>query len=775
MKRTIALLMAVTMLLSAFSFSASAEESKRVFKDVPEGKWYYDAVYYCVENNLFSGTSETTFSPNSGMTRAMFVTVLASKENVDKTQYTTSSFSDVPTGKWYSASIEWAYRNDLVGGVGNGKFAPDKTVTRQELVAMIYKYAAFIGHDMTKGENLDITGYSDYSTVSEWAIPGFKWAVKNGIVSGVLSGEDVLLAPKNTATRATVAVIMRSLCSVEVPSYADPGNAKMTINGNSITEYRIVKPANCYSKVSDAAVKLQEFIKTATGVELEIVTDEQSEQTCEILVGQTNREKEGDIPRDEMNDLEFTVRCIGDKLYLAGAKDEKKRNATYYAPFFFAEKELGFSFFQDDCIICVPDSDINIDDGYSYNFEMSYESRSIYMQGAWEDVFLNEDYYSGVNWVHELYNWVYGGDGDYNKETPCLSKEANIQKIIEKTKELFDANPGRNAVWVSMNDSDQYCQCDACMAAYREDGTRAATIVRLCNRVSEAIEEDYPGKTIFTLAYNYAIKPPKKTVPADNIVPYYCMISNCYLHPYNDPSCSMNVASCSNVQGWGAISKKMYVWDYSADFSYCMIPFANLYSMYDNVKWFYDNGVRGLFINAVDKSCGEFTELRGYLWTRLMYNPNITREEYFDHINSFIRNYYGDKELYLRRYIDIIEELTERQDVGFNAPVNMTFNYDEVIERIDEIEALWAGAFEEAKGNAEYTERVDCSYSSWLYLKQCATYSAYYLNGTDAQKNQYITENKRLYDRIMKYDIGLKEGTDSSSVRYDQGASPDRW
>lgn len=202
-KHILGMIISVVLIASMLPSSANT-----LFKDVPYGSWYYDSVYYCVENNLFAGISSEKFAPKSGMTRAMFVTVLASRESFDRRNFGKSLFIDVPLGKWYSVNINWAYKTGLVGGTGNGKFSPDKIVTRQELVTMLYKYAEFNKFDMSVGENLDISSFQDFKDVSQWAVPSFRWAIACGLISGVKKSNEVFLDPCDNANRATVALIM---------------------------------------------------------------------------------------------------------------------------------------------------------------------------------------------------------------------------------------------------------------------------------------------------------------------------------------------------------------------------------------------------------------------------------------------------------------------------------------------------------------------------------------------------------------------------------------
>ena len=178
------------------------------FTDVPEGKWYTDAVGFCYSFGLMSGTSASKFSPGSAFTRAMFVTVLAKIDDADTSTYTGTSFTDVPEGKWYSKPIQWAYKNNYAAGLGNGKFGPGNAVTREQMAVFLCNYSEKKGKTIS---NLaDLSGYPDAGKISKYAVTGIQWAVGNGMISGVKSGDTVYLQPKGTATRAQVAVIVKN-------------------------------------------------------------------------------------------------------------------------------------------------------------------------------------------------------------------------------------------------------------------------------------------------------------------------------------------------------------------------------------------------------------------------------------------------------------------------------------------------------------------------------------------------------------------------------------
>ena len=178
------------------------------FTDVLEGKWYTKAVLWCFNNGYMVGTSDTTFEPNASFTRAMFVTVLAKIAEADTSSYTGASFTDVPKGKWYSKPIEWAFQNGLASGLGDGKFGPNDPVTREMLAQFLYNYSKKSGYDTSA--SADVSVYPDAETISKYARKAVFWAVGSGLISGVKQGDATYLAPKDTATRAQVATIVRN-------------------------------------------------------------------------------------------------------------------------------------------------------------------------------------------------------------------------------------------------------------------------------------------------------------------------------------------------------------------------------------------------------------------------------------------------------------------------------------------------------------------------------------------------------------------------------------
>lgn len=183
---------------------ASKPEVKLPFTDVSTSDWFYDDVAFVYENGLFSGTDSRSFSPNASMTRAMLVTVLYRLEG-EPTVTGRSSFTDVRSGAYYEKAVIWAAANGIVTGTDSTSFSPDAKVTREQLAAILYRYAQYRKLDTDASAKLN--SFTDADSVSAYASEALGWAVSEGLINGA-SGK---LMPKGDATRAQVAAILHRL------------------------------------------------------------------------------------------------------------------------------------------------------------------------------------------------------------------------------------------------------------------------------------------------------------------------------------------------------------------------------------------------------------------------------------------------------------------------------------------------------------------------------------------------------------------------------------
>ena len=175
------------------------------FADVKENDWFFEAVKYMSDKKLLKGISETEFAPNNKLTRAMFVTILYRAEN--EPQADGALFADVESGSWYAKAVAWANTNGIVSGISETEFAPDTEITREQMAAIMYRYAKYKGNEVSAADEELL--FDDAKSISEYAREAISWAVKNGIFTGKT---EKTINPTDTATRAEAAsVLMRFL------------------------------------------------------------------------------------------------------------------------------------------------------------------------------------------------------------------------------------------------------------------------------------------------------------------------------------------------------------------------------------------------------------------------------------------------------------------------------------------------------------------------------------------------------------------------------------
>ena len=173
------------------------------FTDVTSGDWFYDAVAYVYDKGMMEGTTDTTFAPAMNLTRSMIAQVLYNLEERPEAPGA-AGFPDVAAGAWYADAVNWAAARGIVKGYDTGAFGPEDSVTREQLAAILYRYAQAKGYDTTQG-GMAVREFSDSASISDWAQTAMSWAVNAQVLSGKGNG---VLDPQGTATRAEVAQML---------------------------------------------------------------------------------------------------------------------------------------------------------------------------------------------------------------------------------------------------------------------------------------------------------------------------------------------------------------------------------------------------------------------------------------------------------------------------------------------------------------------------------------------------------------------------------------
>lgn len=506
---------------------------------------------------------------------------------------------------------------------------------------------------------------------------------------------------------------------------------------NGKTDYSIVLGEKASDSEQWAAKELQHWLKEVSGAEFPIRKDSEPQNPNEIIVGYNRHsialldEKERTEPKEF--DESFSIRSVGPSILIKGGK----ARGTLYGVFTFLENELGCRWYTPSV------SSIPAKDSYIFNYMNHSESPGIRVRNdfyfeAFEPVWAARNKVNGAMnyreqpgglecyWsVHTFFPLVppkefYGthpeyyslidGKRVYEDAQLCLTNPDVLRIVTERILDVIRKNPQYLIYSVSQNDWRNPCQCDACQAIAQREESESGPVVWFVNQVAEAVEKEFPDKFIGTLAYQYTRKPCKTLKPRHNVVIRLCSIECCFAHDFLN--CPENESFVKDIQGWAAIAPHIYIWDYVVNFSHYIMPYPNFRVLQPNLQYFRDHNAIGIMEQAAYQGRGgEFAELRAYLISKLLWNPNCDVEQV---INDFMYGYYGRSGQYVRQYFDLLHNrLTPDTHIHLGLqPDNRLFS-DEFIEQAQAI-------FEQAKTVAETPEirkRVEMASLPILYLK----------------------------------------------------------
>ncbi|MBO4422647.1 MAG: DUF4838 domain-containing protein [Clostridia bacterium] len=588
--------------------------------------------------------------------------------------------------------------------------------------------------------------------------------------------------PQKTETETKAATVSDTIAETEEETEMKWEGAhvkRLTIAGDDISEFSIYSPMCETDKtVKNACADLIRYVEEATGVELQTSHDPRDHEIC---VGPSDRDtkKVSDACDTLVNNGEAIIYDNG-RLYLTG----KTATGTMYAVYSFLEDHVGCGFYSSKFTyikyashIDVPADTyhvhspklINRDTYWFDTFDPAYAAK-LKINGA-----VNRDFngygesvsYAGP-FVHSLP--ALAGTSSKPNDQPCLTDPAIYEKVLKNVKKYLKENPRAKIVSVSQNDSypdGLGCRCENCRKIDEEEGTPMGSLLTFVNRIAGAIKDEYPDVYVDTLAYRYTRKAPKNIKPADNVIIRLCSIECCFSHPLNS-DCEANKAFTEDIEAWSKICDNLFIWDYTTDFMYYVNPFPNLYVLYDNVRYFTDHNVIGLFEQGNYQAVsGEFGELRAYLLAKLLWDPDMSRERYFEYMDEFLQGYYGDGWTYIREYIDKICTGAANNDMGIynDAVTVLGLKKMKVTERaayLKELGALWDKALEAA--DEEHYGNVEKSSCQIRYAALCVKWTA-----------SSSKELEKLHKLMLKYDIGyFREGV-KTPQEVDYGKKLSQW
>lgn len=458
----------------------------------------------------------------------------------------------------------------------------------------------------------------------------------------------------------------------------------LTVAGLDISGYTVVRQTGD-DTVNNAANDFIKYVKAATGVEL---SQSSGRQAHEICIGVTGRDTEKvKAEREKLYNDGYAIIFDEGRLYLTG----KTVTGTMYAVYSFLEDTVGWRFYSSTCEDVKFSKHIDVPADTCVTYSPKLMNRDTFWYDTFHEEFAAKRKINGsINrkmpskgygemisyagqFVHTLPK-LSETSGEVNAQ-PCLTDPKIFDTVLANVRKYLKNYPNARIISVSQNDSyadGRGCQCENCKKIDDEEGTPMGSLLTFVNKIADAIKDEYPNVYVDTLAYRYTRKAPKNIKPRDNVIIRLCSIECCFAHPL-DSDCKSNKEFAADIEEWSKICKNLFVWDYTTDFMYYINPFPNLNVLYDNVRFFVDHNVIGLFEQGNGQSIsGEFGELRAYLLSKVMWNPDMSREEYYECMDDFLKGYYGDGWKYIREYIDKTSEKPNNKHMGIYDNIDKT-------------------------------------------------------------------------------------------------------
>ena len=479
---------------------------------------------------------------------------------------------------------------------------------------------------------------------------------------------------------------------------------QITLIEDAQSEYSILISENETTKVKIAAKILQKYIEKTSRykmpIKYQISTKEKYIKICEI---KKNIHPDG-----------FIIKTENQNLIISGGTD----NGPIYGVTTFLEKYIGCRKFSptEEFIpqletITIPE--INLKEEPKTNFRCvngyfardenyRYWRRTDNIPDMFADKYFVHTFNRLVPWEKyfeshpEYYSYI---TGKRLKDQLCLTNSDVYDIVVKKLKEEMAKQPDEKVWSVSQNDNFSYCHCPECQKIIDEEGSASGPIIRFVNKLAK----EFPDKIISTLAYEFSRHALKVTKPEKNV-----QIMLCTIELNRSKSIESDKSSQSfvrDIQDWGKISNRIFLWDYTVDFHHHIAPFPNLHVLQPNIQFFVNNNAFDLFQQTNTSKGHEFSELKSYIISNLMWNPDVNVDSLKQ---DFISHYYGNASPWITKYINHLEKslIESKTSMGiYDHPTKMK-NSVIAIENVKDYISYFDNAEKSVANNQIFLQRV---------------------------------------------------------------------
>ena len=468
-----------------------------------------------------------------------------------------------------------------------------------------------------------------------------------------------------------------------------------------------------------AANLFQDFVKRITGAQMPILPNDAKMQKGDILVGDFQLPVKG-IEKSKITEDGFQILTTDGYIRIVG----NEGSGTIYGMVTLLENYFGVRYFSKDAIVYPANktltlaSNISLLENPSFRFRQtqSYSLRdSIYK--LWHRLETPREVFASNLWVHtfdrllpssqygaahpEYYSLINGERRPGAASQWCLTNPEVFEIVSKRIDSIFKANPDKKIISVSQNDGNAtYCTCPKCKEIDDREGSPSGTLIYFMNKLAER----FPDKEFSTLAYLYSVKPPKYIKPLQNV-----NIMLCDIDCHREVTLNENPSGrdfVKDMEGWSKISNNIFVWDYGINFDNYISPFPNFHILQPNMELFHKNNATMHFSQISSIKGGDFSELRSYIVTKLLWNTSVNVDSI---IHSFLNGYYGEGAApYIYDYIKLREGALMGSNISlwiYDTPIthkNGMLNKP-LMKRYKE---LFDKAEEASKNNKVYLDRV---------------------------------------------------------------------
>ena len=450
-------------------------------------------------------------------------------------------------------------------------------------------------------------------------------------------------------------------------------------------ECMLVIPQPTTEPVKYAREELRSYVELMTGVRLVGCTDAQPLPEKAILLGNTRFTKEilgEDFDVSSLGTDGFRLVAKGNRVLILGSDVR----GVIYGVYELLERFGGCGWYSSSCKV-IPECDaFTVPDGLDDTQKPAFTVRSV----SWGDVArdpkfavrlrINDNTYPAIplefggcayryakragiahtfNGLLPSHEWfpthpeyfceVDGKRRSGNETQPCLTNPDVLKIVVSNALDRLAADPYARMVSISQNDNQMYCRCAKCAAVDEEEGTHTGSLLRFVNAAAAELEKKRPDVLVQTLIYEYTRKPPKITRPRHNVVPCLCAFECSRNVPIPARAFKGDERFMDDLEAWGRLTDHLYIWDYSTNYRNYQYPMPIEHTFRENILAYRKNRVKYIFMEGSGANHADFSELKAWLFAKLMWNPDQDEKALLD---RFFAGYYGAAAPFVREYYD---------------------------------------------------------------------------------------------------------------------------